>query len=639
MRNYILNFFSRIFLLGASMFCVFPVASWAQPVFTDVTDAAGINHSFEIFQGIFGGGAAVIDFDKDGWEDVFIAGGAGEDQLLRNLGNGTFENVSLKAGFDVLEDFVTQGAAVADVNKDGWPDLFLTTITYVSGNTFGEAPNVLLINDKDGTFSDQSLAYGIVEGTFSSGASFGDVNRDGYPDIYVSNYFENFEGSLDEFEGPLVNGNTSPAKDLLYINVNGERFVESSASYGIERRGLTFQGLWTDIDNDNDLDILVANDFGNRETPNLVYRNEFPVMAFTEIGADKKFDYGINGMGLGACDINMDGFMDYLVSNIQVSPFFVNQGPDAPFVEQSALRRAAFATVSTDAGNRVVPVSWGVNFFDVDNDMDSDLYLSNGCLNPSLTPNPNLLLENTEGRFSEYGSVTNTNDHSISRGSIVFDYDHDGDMDLLVVNQKPYQDENIGVELKGTRLFRNDNSNQNNWLKIKLEGNKSESSGIGSRVEVYVGENMLVKEVYGGSSHESQNSSLLHFGLGAFTSADSVIIKWSGSGKQILTEVAAGQVLAVVEDAIFVGGDISGLKIYPVPFTDHILLDVPGNLFQESGLVRILDSRGNEIYRRLFPSLDFLGNKVDIKHNLSAGVYIVLIETVKGNFQEKILKL
>ena len=186
---------------------------------------------------------------------------------------------------------------MADVNKDGWPDLFVTTIALVSGSTFDEAPNVLLINQGDGTFSDETRAYGLTESTFSTSASFGDVNGDGFPDLYVCNYFENFEGSLDKFSGPVSNGTTRPAKDLLYINRFGSQFTESSRQYGIEAPGLTFQGLWSDFDNDRDLDLLVANDFGNRGTPNLLYRNEYPNPKFTEIGFSKGFNYGINGMG------------------------------------------------------------------------------------------------------------------------------------------------------------------------------------------------------------------------------------------------------------------------------------------------------------------------------------------------------
>ncbi|MDW3652545.1 MAG: FG-GAP-like repeat-containing protein [Bacteroidia bacterium] len=628
-----------IFIAILVPLCFLPGKMFAQLTFTDATEEAGINHSFQVFQGIFGGGAAVIDFNQDGWEDVFLSGGAGPNQLLQNMGDGSFQNVSTQAGLNSLDGYVTQGAAVADVNRDGWPDLYVTTITFVFGNTFGEAPNILLINNKDGTFSDQSLSFGLVEGSFSTGASFGDVNRDGYPDLYVCNYFSNFEGSLDEFEGPLVNGNTSPAADLLYINVDGERFVESSQLYGIERAGLTFQALWTDFDNDNDLDILVANDFGDRETPNLVYRNEFPRAAFTEIGEAMDFDYGINGMGLAAADVNMDGWLDYLVTNIQISPFFINEGPDKPFREKSYNRGIGFSTIGTNDGTRVVPVSWGANFFDIDHDMDSDLYISNGCLNPSLLPNPNLFLENRGGLYREFGFETQTNDHSIGRGSVVFDYDKDGDMDLLVINQTPYQEENPEDFFRPSRLYKNENNSNYHWLKIKLEGIKSETSGIGSRIEAHLGGGeILLREIYGGSSHESQNSTIVHLGLGPYDKVDSLVIKWSASGKQVLQNIQADRLIEIAEDSEELSFQTPGFEIYPVPFTDQLWIDVPSKDIGKTLLLRLFDIQGQEIYRRLIPSTKALGNQVDIRHHLAAGIYVVKLEGEGFNYKTKLLR-
>ncbi|MEM8887526.1 MAG: FG-GAP-like repeat-containing protein [Bacteroidota bacterium] len=635
-----MNKSSRRSLFLFLSFCLIILQNlYAQTPFSDATDEAGINHSFEVFQGIFGGGAAVIDFNQDGWEDIFLSGGAGKDQLLLNKGDGSFEDVSSTAGLGVLDGYVTQGAAVADVNKDGWPDLFVTTITFVFGNTFGEAPNVLLINNKDGSFSDQSLGYGIVEGTFSTAASFGDINRDGYPDIYVCNYFSNYEGSLDEFEGPLVNGNTPPGKDLLYINVDGQRFEEVSDVYGIDKLGLTFQALWTDFDNDNDLDILVANDFGDRETPNLIYRNEFPRAAFTEIGESMDFDYGINGMGIAATDVNMDGWLDYLVTNIQISPFFLNEGPDKPFREKSYNRGIGFSTVGTNNGTRVVPVSWGANFMDIDHDMDEDLYISNGCLNPSLLPNPNLFLENRGGLYQEFGLASQTNDHSIGRGSVALDYDKDGDMDLLVVNQAPYREESPDSLFTTTRLYRNDNTNNKHWLKIKLEGIQSESSGIGSRIEAYfpLGE-VIIREVYGGSSHESQNSTIVHMGLGPYQEVDSLIIKWSATGKQILNNVKADQLINIQEDSDELSFQTPGFEFYPNPFTDKLFINVPSEDIQKSLLLRLFDLQGKEIYRRLIPSTKAFANEIDIRHNLSNGIYIVKLEGEGFNYKTKIMR-
>jgi enediyne biosynthesis protein E4 len=528
---------------------VFPHAIFAQPEFEDVTSEAGINHYFKVFGGIFGGGAAVLDFNVDGYEDVFITGGNGNNHLYKNNGDGTFKNVSSQSGMDVLNSVITQGAVSADVNKDGFPDLYITTIALADSEMIKLSSDKLLINNGDGTFTDKSQQYGITKETFSTAAAFGDVNRDGYPDLYVSTYFKNYEGRLDQYGGAMLNNTKGPDRDLLYIN-DGTKLIESSALYGMDHIGLGFQGVWSDIDNDRDLDLLIANDFGNRGHPNYLYRNNYPDNSLTEIGKEKNFDYGINGMGIGVGDYNFDGWMDYLVTNIQISPFFVNQGSDKPFLEQTRELGTAFTLVHTNSGSGAVPVSWGANFFDADHDMDLDLFIVNGCLNPPLVPNPNLFLENVDGVFVETAKSLNINDHSIGRGSVVFDYDNDGDLDLLVVNQKPYREEDISVEFLSTRLYRNKNR-KNNWLKVKLRGRYSETAGIGSRVEVYVGNKMLVREVDGGSSNESQNSTLAHFGLGSFITVDSIVVKWSRYGTETIYNVRANQTITLLENPSF----------------------------------------------------------------------------------------
>lgn len=632
-----MNFLSLIHLTGFC--CLLPIYLLAQPSFQNVTEDAGIRHSFEVFQGTFGGGAVVIDYNQDGWEDLYISSGQGKDQLYKNNGDGTFEEVSQQAGLNFLDSYVSQGATVADVNKDGWPDLFVATIANVVGEGFTEAPNILLINEK-GTFVDRSEEFGIVEETFSSSASFGDFNGDGFPDLYVCNYFEKYNGTLDDFHGPQQNGDAVPGIDLLYINDGGQGFIESSKALGVSRRGMTFQALWTDFDNDRDLDLIIINDFGYRRMPNLLFRNESPSNTFTEIAKEKEFDYGINAMGIGACDINGDGWMDYKITNISSSPFFINQGPNQPFQENADGLGSSFNTVRANGGFLVTPYSWGINFFDVDHDMDSDLYITNGCLNPNLAPNPNLMLENIDGTFSDRGFFSRTNDQSIGRGSVVFDYDRDGDLDLFVVNQNPYKEDDIGVTFQGSQLYRNDTYTNHNWLKVQLIGTQSESSGIGSRIEAFVDDHLIVREIYGGSSHASQNSTIAHFGLADYTNLDSLIIKWSSGNTQVLYDVEVNQMLAVTE---IINNepkpvDKSTLLLVPNTFRDELVISYELPRFQAMDIT-VFDVQGKMVRKLTRAGAGAVGNFTwNVPADIPDGLYFFVLRTDNGYHVAKGIK-
>ena len=167
------------------------IASHAQKHFKDVTAQSGINHSFITHQGTFGGGAAILDYNNDGHEDIFITGGAGKNALYQNNGNGTFVDVISKAGFEALDTMVTQGVVCADVNKDGYVDIFITTISSSSAKDIMAAINMLYINNGDSTFTNRSEEFGFGDHlTFSTGAAFGDINQDGFPDLFVGNFFD-----------------------------------------------------------------------------------------------------------------------------------------------------------------------------------------------------------------------------------------------------------------------------------------------------------------------------------------------------------------------------------------------------------------------------------------------------------------
>ena len=206
------------------------IGAIAQVSFKDVTQQSGIQHQFGVYEGMFGGGACVIDFNNDGWEDLFITSGMNEDVLYQNNGDGTFKNIYHQSGLGTTAHYVTQGVASADVNKDGWVDLFITTITTKdSVNTIPRAENLLFINNGNSTFRNATKEYELDKLiSFSTGVSFGDFNADGYPDAYVGNYFLDYEGQLSSInDATIVNANQT-AKGYLLMNKGGNYFANVS---------------------------------------------------------------------------------------------------------------------------------------------------------------------------------------------------------------------------------------------------------------------------------------------------------------------------------------------------------------------------------------------------------------------------
>ena len=507
----------------------------AQQTFIDVTEDAGIDHQYEVYEGTFGGGVTVFDVNNDGFEDLYITSGIKSDRLYLNNGDGTFKNTFNGSGLEITNNYVTQGVVSADINKDGYRDLFITTITTTDGKSvIPRAKNLLFLNNGDATFKDVTNQYGLEDlNSFSTGPSFGDFNSDGYPDLFVGNYFQEFTGKLGIIKDATIVSANQTAKSYLLENKEGKKFKNVYKDYGLGHKGFGFGGVFTDYDNDNDQDLLVNQDFGYKAVPNFLYQNEYPDDNFIDVSKETEMDLKINAMGAAVGDYNGDGWMDYYITNIKFNMLMENQGIGKPFIDKAK-----------ELGTYNLAISWGANFADFDHDKDLDLFVSNGDLNPNCTPMGNFYFENNDNIYTEKGRELAINDYGIGRGSVIFDMDNDGDMDLLVVNQKPilnYPTTSI------TRLFRNDLA-KGNWLKVALIGQASEANGIGSRVTVVANGKRIIREIDGGgSSHLSQNSVIAHFGLGATTVVDSVIVNWTGGNTQILTNLNTNQQLEIVE--------------------------------------------------------------------------------------------
>lgn len=521
------------FGIGSLVF--WPLIIIGQMSFTDVTIESGIDHQFKVYEGMFGGGVCVFDVDKDGYEDLFITSGINEDVLYHNQGDGTFKNIYEGSGLEVTRSFVTQGVAGADVNRDGWIDLFITTITSKDSiKTIPREKNLFFINNGDNTFRDATEEYGVDKNySFSTAASFGDFNADGYPDLYVGNYFLEYDGPLTEINDATIVNASRTAEDVLYLNMGGKYFKNVYEEYGLNHRGFGFGGVFTDYDNDGDQDLLVNNDFGYKAKPNYLLRNELPKKKFTYVEKETDMDLRINAMGAAVGDYNQDGFLDYFVTNIKFNRFMVQK--DSGHV---------FADKARPLGTSIFTISWGANFADFDHDGDMDLYVANGDLNPNCTPMGNYLFENKNGKYVDEGRVAGAKDFGVGRGSAIFDIENDGDMDILIVNQEPIKTYPLPSR---TVLLRND-STYGNWLKVKLKGLNSDLDGLGSRVRIVAGGLNLLKEVDGGgSSHLSQNSKILHFGLGQNESIDSLIVTWNGGVEQILLDQKANTLIVIKE--------------------------------------------------------------------------------------------
>jgi len=527
--------YRRIFLLLC--FSIFVKVQGQQ--FTDITNRSGIDHYFEVYEGMFGGGIAVLDYNNDGFEDLYITGGMQEDQLLENLQNGTFKNVLKTARLESVLRFVTQGVAAADFNRDGWMDLFVTTITTKSQKRkIPRAQNLILINQGDGTFKNNSKSFGIqrIE-SFSTGISVGDFNLDGYPDLYVGNYFTDYDGGLKEISDATIVNAGKTAKGYLYENKGGKRFKEVSEKYNIDHRGFSFGGIFTDFDNDNDLDLIVNNDFGYKAKPNYLLENLYPKKEFQYVGENYEMDLRINAMGGATADINADGFLDYFISNIRYNRFMIQDPEKNIFKDQAEA-----------LGTQLFTISWGANFNDFDHDGDIDLFVSNGDLNPNCVPMYNFFFENVNGQFKEESTKFGLKDYGVGRGSAIFDLENDGDMDLIVVSQKPIRE--YGPP-SITRLYRND-IEQGNYLQVKLKGNASTLSAHGARIQVFSDSLFINQEIDGGNtSHLSHNSTLAHFGLGKRKIIDSLKVIWPGGEITKMNQIKTNQKIFVEETQEF----------------------------------------------------------------------------------------
>jgi hypothetical protein len=517
------------------------------PVFTDVTKQAGISFRHclgddEISNIVeaTGSGCAFLDFDGDGWMDIYAVNGRylegisdpdsryknvrTTSRLYRNKGDGTFEDVTEKAGVGAFG--YGMGVAVGDYDNDGHPDIYVTN--------FGK--NILYHNNGNGTFTDVTAKAGVACGQWSVGAIWIDYDKDGYLDLFVGNYLE-FDNKYrlfyeaDVYPGPLA----YPGQlSVLYHNNHDGTFTDVSAKAGINKKGRAMGVLSADYDDDGWPDIFVAND----AMQNYMYHNNGNG-TFTEVGIECGTAFGQHGnavssMGGDFADFDGDGKLDLMVPAMNYIGIFRNLG------------RGLFEEISVPTGVARVSAqfwSWGGDFMDFDNDGWSDLLIANGDGHRLSEKQEQLLMRNVAGPSGQrvFVDVSRSvgpyfDTRSVARGLATGDFDNDGDLDFFVLNiDQP------------SVLLRNDGGNRNNWITLQLIGTKSNRDGIGAKVTVRSGDFIQVAEKMSASSYLSQNDPRLHFGLGQRTMVDEVTIQWPSGRTQKLKEVKANQFLKVIE--------------------------------------------------------------------------------------------
>ncbi len=493
-----------------------------------------------------GSGACWLDYDHDGYLDLYLVNGStlaqlqGKAQptttnhLYRNLHNGTFAEVTAKAG--VPGRGWGFGCVAADFDNDGHVDLLVTN--------FG--PNILYRNRGDGTFTDVTAKVGVAGGNiWHAGAAFADYDRDGDLDLFVPGYLD-FNAQSPEFKtceyrgvvvhacGPL---GYRGVPDALYRNNGDGTFTDVTSVAGVADRKLYFgfQAVWEDFNNDGWPDLFVGND----SNPNYYYRNKGDG-TFEEAGTTSGLAYSADGkemssMGVAVGDYDHDGWMDVFVTTFAGDNYvlFHNDG-DGFFTDVS---------FPAGVGEPTVPyLGWAAAFLDYDNDGHPDLFCANGHVYPEVDGRiretyrqPLQLLRNLgNGKFTDGSAAAGLRALKpiSARGGAYADFDNDGDLDVV-----------ISVMDAPPVFLRNDSARAGDggqWIRLSLEGVKSNRAGIGARVKVTAGGRAQSASPRAGESYLSSHDPRLHFGLGAATEAD-VEINWPSGKRSRHPKLAAGR--------------------------------------------------------------------------------------------------
>lgn len=530
------------------------------PELVDITSATGIHFDHlsspeqKFIVESMSGGVALIDYDRDGWPDIYftnaqtvemaLQGKKARSALYRNNHDGTFTDVTDKAG--VGNPCWASGAVVGDYNNDGWPDLLVTC--------FGGV--VLYRNNGNGTFTDVTKEAGLShDDMWATGAAFGDYDNDGWADLFVAHYVDFHLNNMAAFGssdickymgidvqcGPI---GLKGSPDFLYHNNHDGTFTEVAKKMGVAdeegRVGLT--SLWVDFDNKGKLDLLVTND----GQPNYLYQINGKGI-FEEVGFESGVGLSESGarqanMGVALGDYLHNGRMSILITHFdnEYAAFYRNDG-HMNFTDVSIPTGIARGTKGY--------VGWGDAFVDFDNDGWQDILIVNGHVYPQVDQmrtnlqyqEPKLLfLNERNGKFKDISKEAGAAIQipQVSRGMAIGDLFNDGKLEAVIEN------------LKGEpMILRPEGGARNHWISFQLEGEKSNRLALNARIRATAGDLVQLGEVISGGSYLSQHDLRVHFGLGSHERVDKAEITWPDGKVETLTNLAADRFYTVREGA------------------------------------------------------------------------------------------
>lgn len=548
-----------------------------------------------------GGGVAIFDYDNDGWEDIYLTGGDNPDKLLKNLGNWQFQDVSVSSGVASLSNTGSFGVVTGDIDNDGYRDVLITTEMNHRSR--------LLRNQGNGTFVSLTTAFN--DGlSWKTAAAFGDVNSDGFLDMYIGAYVYDIEFIFDQ-NNVIIGFQHRCSPNYLFINNGDLTFTDASALYEVADTGCALATAFTDFDNDLDVDLILANDFGAWVLPSALFQNQLPMAGLDNVSPQTNMDLQIYGMGIAVGDIDKDADLDYYQTNLGRNVLSLNE-------------EGVFADITTEAGvesdstGQRLNTGWGCFFFDANNDSWPDLFVGNGEIsaapiidNEDLDSN-RLYINNGDLTFTDVSAEAGLASVLRARGAAYADLDKDGKLDFVVNNVDQYQDSTHFEVYKNV-------SDVGNWISFRLIGVQSNRDAFGAHIRLVQNGVSTIGEVDGGSSHASQNSSIVHFGLGSATQVDSVIVTFPSGIQRAFSELSVNQTIEVLED-ITIGVETE--QRYSVRLVYRDGAPILESSFEGPCELSVTDVSGRTLFRTL-SILKQGENRFLDEVTLSTGIYLL----------------